>query len=126
MRRSEAASSVSSPPRPLRPGWVPVTDLDDSPLSAEEIAYGQASRASPTIEVHRTDWQEFCDWCASEHHDPAPAQPAAVSGYLMRRPRRGCRGARITGVRETLKPDSSYIRRPSSVASNSARPASTV
>ncbi|NWJ75071.1 hypothetical protein HX744_31910 [Pseudonocardia sp. ICBG1122] len=34
MRRSEAASSVSSPPRPLRPGWVPVTDLDDSPLSA--------------------------------------------------------------------------------------------
>ncbi|GAA1100857.1 hypothetical protein GCM10009629_51470 [Pseudonocardia alni] len=35
-------------------GLVPVTDLDDSPLSVEEIAYGQASKASATIEApHR-------------------------------------------------------------------------
>ena len=63
-------------------GLVPVTDLDDSPLSAEEIAYGQASKASATIEACRTGWQEFCDWCTSEHHDPSTAPPAAVSGYL--------------------------------------------
>ena len=40
-------------------GLLPVTDLDDSPLLAEEIAYGQASKASATIEAYRTDWQEF-------------------------------------------------------------------
>ncbi|ALL79504.1 hypothetical protein AD006_30170 (plasmid) [Pseudonocardia sp. EC080610-09] len=72
-------------------GLVPVTDLDGGPLSAEEAAYGQASKAATTIEAYRTDWQEFCDWCAREHHTPAPAPAAAVSGYLTALARAGAK-----------------------------------
>lgn len=61
---------------------MPVTELDGAPLSAEEAAYGQDSKDPATIEAYRTDWQELCDWFAREHHAPAPAPPAAVSGYL--------------------------------------------
>ncbi|OLM28654.1 putative integrase [Pseudonocardia sp. Ae717_Ps2] len=72
-------------------GLVPVTDLDGGPLSAEEAAYGHASKAAATIEAYRTDWNEFCDWCDGAHHAPAPAPPAAVSGYLTALARAGAK-----------------------------------
>jgi hypothetical protein len=72
-------------------GLVPVTDLDGGPLSVEEAAYGQASKAAATIEAYRADWDEFCDWCAGAHHAPAPAPPAAVSGYLTALARAGAK-----------------------------------
>ncbi len=41
-----------------------------------------AARAANTVRGYRSDWAKFTGWCARHDHDPLPAPPAAVSGYL--------------------------------------------
>ena len=60
-------------------------------LSPEEAAYARASKADATVAAYRADWREFCDWCTREGHSPAPAPPAAVSGYLATLARAGAK-----------------------------------
>jgi site-specific recombinase XerD len=65
---------------------APETDamrlLDDVPLTEDEAQYVDAARAANTVRGYRSDWQEFTSWCRHHRHEPLPAAPAAITGYL--------------------------------------------
>jgi site-specific recombinase XerD len=72
--------------RGLSPAATPSSDplalLDDVPVSEEEARYIGAARAANTLRGYRSDWKEWCSWCASQGADPLGGGPAPLSRYL--------------------------------------------
>jgi len=52
-------------------------------LSAGEVDYVDAARAENTLRAYRSDWEEWATWCADEGLAPLPANPAAISRFLV-------------------------------------------
>jgi site-specific recombinase XerD len=55
---------------------------DGDYLSVDEQRYITAARAPNTLRGYRSDWAEFCTWCAYANVDPLPAAAATINGYL--------------------------------------------
>ncbi len=64
-------------------------EADD--LTAEERHYVEAARATNTIRGRRSDWKEWCQWCADNDHEPLPAESAPISRYLTELARHGAK-----------------------------------
>ena len=67
---------------------------DRLPALAPEVveaarAYAAASRAASTRLKYERAWDAFAAWCAAQGHDPLPAHPAVVAGYLAAEAARG-------------------------------------
>src|SRR3984885_9994820 len=57
--------------------------VDEVPLGDDERAYVAAARAANTLKGYRSDWGEWCGWCAQEGLDPLAGEAAAISRYLV-------------------------------------------
>lgn len=75
---------------------IPTTDpvellppLED--LTDDERRYAGKARAANTIRGYRSDWKEWCTWCAERGFDPLPAAPEAISRYLTDLARHGAK-----------------------------------
>lgn len=81
-----AAANDAPATAPHNPQSDPLDVLDAADdaqtLTADEQRYVSAARAANTLRGYRSDWTEFTNWCLSHGHEPLPAPPAAVSGYL--------------------------------------------
>ena len=63
--------------------FEPVTSAHlEMPLTASEAAYVAAARAPNTRRGYASDWREFSTWCLRAGHEPLPAAPEALSGYI--------------------------------------------
>jgi site-specific recombinase XerD len=65
------------PPRQqvLDPNWL-------VPSDHQARNYVQAIRSPNTLRAYRTDWTDFCRWCAALNCDALPATPSTVVLYL--------------------------------------------
>jgi site-specific recombinase XerD len=70
----------SQPPAPLTDPTALVPSLDQ--LNAEERHYLGKARAANTLRGYKSDWKEWCNWCAQSDIEPLPADPAQISRYL--------------------------------------------
>ena len=52
-------------------------------LTAAELGYADAARAENTLRGYRSDWREWAEWCGDEGLTPLPADPGAISRYLV-------------------------------------------
>ena len=78
--------------QPVTTQTDPVALLDQVPLTEDEAGYVEAARAANTLRGYRSDWNEFAAWCFQRgHHDPLPASPAQISGYLSELARSGAK-----------------------------------
>ncbi|MFK4048177.1 hypothetical protein ACI2KH_24990, partial [Roseomonas mucosa] len=74
---------------------VPAAEAADrSPALAPEVVeaargYAAASRAASTRLKYERAWDAFAAWCAAQGHDPLPAHPAVVAGWLAAEAARG-------------------------------------
>lgn len=51
-------------------------------LTEEKLHYAGKARAANTLRCYRSDWREWCMWCAHNGFDPLPAPAEAISRYL--------------------------------------------
>lgn len=74
---------------------VPVAETRDRPpaLAPEVVeaarGYATASRAASTRLKYERAWDAFGTWCGAQGHEPLPAHPAIVAGYLSTEAARG-------------------------------------
>lgn len=87
---------------------VPVSDpvellppLED--LTEDERRYASKARAANTIRGYRSDWKEWCVWCAHSGFDPLPAPAAGVSRYLTALAGYGTKVGTMTKARRKKK-----------------------
>ena len=52
-------------------------------LSEDELYYAERARAANTWRGYRSDLADFSAWCQDHGCRPVPAEPAAVSAYLI-------------------------------------------
>lgn len=67
----------------------PVAVVATESLTAEEARYVDAARAANTVRGYRADWTDFTTWCDTAGHQPLPADPATLTGYLTHLAGRG-------------------------------------
>ncbi|PWJ25632.1 site-specific recombinase XerD [Branchiibius hedensis] len=67
---------------PAKPAQTPPPDTTLGGLNQREVYYAQQHRAPNTLRGYAADWQEFTSWCQARGSQPAPADPAALTGYL--------------------------------------------
>lgn len=74
---------------PASPSTHPVAVVATESLTAEEARYVDAARAANTVRGYRADWTDFTTWCDTAGHQPLPADPATLTGYLTHLAGRG-------------------------------------
>lgn len=74
----EPGKAISAPV----PSSDPLALVDGVPLSDDEAHYVGAARAANTLRGYRSDWKEWCSWCASEGTAPLDSGAAPLSRYL--------------------------------------------
>src|SRR3954454_3165253 len=64
----------------------PLDTCDNTPgpraLPDDVRDYLRASKAPNTLRGYRSDWREFCVWCARRALEPLPASPDDVAAYI--------------------------------------------
>lgn len=40
------------------------------------------ARAANTVDAYRSDWNDFCDWCAYHEMSSFPAEPETIVNYI--------------------------------------------
>ena len=81
---------MTKPARPaVPPPTHPVAVTAGQTFTPEEARYVEAARAANTVRGYRADWTDFTTWCATAGHQPLPADPATLTGYLTHLAGRG-------------------------------------
>ena len=65
------------------PIWANRERADVVPPSLEQAwEFARRSKAENTLRGYRSDWREFCHWCAGQGLTPLPALPETVAAYI--------------------------------------------
>ncbi|WP_237573607.1 site-specific integrase [Mycolicibacterium lacusdiani] len=94
---------MTKPGRPAAPAPThPVAVVATESLTADEARYVDAARSANTVRGYRADWTDFTTWCHIAGHEPLPADPATLTGYLTHLAGRGLKvgtmGRRLSAI----------------------------
>ncbi|WP_103382134.1 site-specific integrase [Pseudonocardia dioxanivorans] len=74
------------------PTWDPLASAEELPLSEDEAAYVEDTRAPNTLRGYHSAWAEFTAWC---HRAGRPQLPAAGDTITLYLTELACRGAKV-------------------------------